>query len=103
MKEYKFNIIGTGLNYYYQANIKIIKDNKIISEGKSYNGLYKVNLKKNNIYKIIVNNSNYIIYTSKKDFYFNINNIPLKKFILTDQYYIGLPIKKGVLLLWQSK
>ena len=65
MKEYIFNIIGTGLDNYYQVDIEILKNNKIISKGKTYNGKYKVCLKSNSIYKIKINNCTYIIYTNQ--------------------------------------
>lgn len=103
MKEYIFKIIGTGLFNYYQANIEIYREKKLINKGTSYNGLYKTLLEKNSFYKIIINNMAFVIHTSNSDFCFNVNANIIKRFILTDQFYIGLPIKKGVLLLWQSK
>lgn len=102
MKNINIHIIGIGYNNKYQAYIKLYDKNSLISEGHTFNGIYNVCLY-NKAYKILIyfNNKVYsYIFIPKKDIYLKVNYITIQTFILTDKYYIGLPIMKGEISLW---
>lgn len=101
--------IGTGYKNQYQAKVKIYHKNKKIHEENTYNGIIKINLKENEIYKIKAIFLNELIekniYASKKYKYtFTFSNIKYCKAITISlvDYNYKLPIK-GVIKLWQKQ
>ncbi len=102
--------IGTGYNDKYQAKIKIYQNNKKIFEGTTYNGIIKVDLKENTIYKIKayflnekINTYLYVTRKCKYTFIFThaIYNPRTITISLVDLYY-NLPIERGEIFLWQK-
>lgn len=104
--------IGTGYNNNYQAKIKIYNNNKKIFEGITYNGIIKVDLEENKIYKIEAYFLNekictniYVTKECKYTFIFTsalINNTRTITISLVDLYY-NLPIERGEIFLWQKQ
>ncbi|MBQ2639400.1 MAG: hypothetical protein IJF92_01355 [Bacilli bacterium] len=113
MKKIKLIFTGLGYNNRFQAYTKIYNsNNKLIYEGKTYNGELELCLKKNNCYRLEAISKDEIIdiwfYVNKtrKCYLFKfrrsiIENNPIT-FLLTDYYYSNLPIEKGELILWQK-
>ena len=101
--------IGAGYKDKYQVKVKIYCNNKKIFEGITYNGIIKVDLKENNIYKIkaifLNEKINTYLYVTKKCKYtfifthalYNPRTITIS---LVDLYY-NLPIERGEIILWQ--
>lgn len=101
--------IGAGYNDKYQVKVKIYCNNKKIFEGITYNGIIKVDLKENRIYKIkayfLNEKINTYLYVTKKCKYtfifihalYNPRTITIS---LVDLYY-NLPIERGEIILWQ--
>ena len=109
IKEITIKIIGVGYNSLFQALVSVYDlNNNLIVKKETYNGVIKVVLEKNKIYKItavlfnkrintcfLVDSNN--IYT----FIFRRNDNPIT-FRLTDYYYKNLPIMKGEIIFWQK-
>lgn len=101
--------IGAGYSDKYQVKVKIYCNNKKIFEGITYNGIIKVDLKENQIYKIkayfLNEKINTYLYVTKKCKYtfifthaiYNPRTITIS---LVDLYY-NLPIERGEIILWQ--
>ena len=107
IKTLKF--IGTGYNDKNQATVKIYNNNKKIFEGTTYNGIIKIDLKENELYKIkatflneTIKTNLYITKKCKYTFIFThaIYNPRTITISLVDLYY-NLPIEKGEIILWQ--
>lgn len=109
----KIKIFGLGYNDYYQASILIYDiNNNLIMSKKTYNGVIEVKLKRNNLYKLVIQAPNEIkeknIYIGKNNCYcfflksnlININNQTIT-FQLTDYFYDNLKIERGEIILWQ--
>lgn len=114
MKEVIIKFYGLGIDNKYQANVIIYDSyNKIVYSGNTYNGLLKISLKKNHIYRLVSNfisdqiNTN--IYIGNNNCYcFRFKNSILDDaesrnvtFLLTDYYYDNLVIERGEIILWQ--
>ena len=107
----EIKIIGVGYNNYYQPYIEIYdKDNKLLFNDYSYNGIIKVCLNKNKVYKIIIKLNNKVLKTSlfidkcRKKYILNFNSFFIRKvtFQLEDSNYKNLKIMKGEIILWQK-
>lgn len=107
MQKIVFNILGV-YSQFYQANVKIFHNNKLIKEGFTCNGKITFCLEKNCGYKVIVTVCNKkvvrSIYTSINYFNININdNCNVRNriitFLLTDLNYYNLPIEKGEIII----
>ncbi|MBE6158113.1 MAG: hypothetical protein E7160_04925 [Firmicutes bacterium] len=110
MKCIVLKFYGLGLEHYAQASINIYDScGRLIYSGDTYNGSISLFLDEDNCYKLEANSlGRYIsvwFYVGKNDYCYkfnfdstyNQNNIA---FLLTDYYY-GLPIQRGNLILWQ--
>ena len=108
----KIKILGLGYNDYYQASILIYDtNNNLIINKKTYNGIIEVELKKDNLYKLVIQAPNEIkennIYIGNNNYYcfflksnlININNQTIT-FQLTDYFYDNLKIERGEIILW---
>jgi len=107
----KIKFIGVGYNDLYQANVKIYdSSNNIVYDGKTYNGILTLYLKKSKVYIVkatfksqVICSPIYVLDDTTYIFSFIKNTIPTNRtvtFLLTDYYY-NLPIEKGEILLWQ--
>ena len=110
--EITLRFLGTGINNYYQVNVRIYdSNNNLVYCGKSYNGVVNLYLKKNCVYLIKARLLNTELITTfivlnNKEIIFNMcnkvsNNNPIT-FLLTDYNYRNLPIMKGVIILGKN-
>ena len=114
LKNIQLRIIGTGYNNYYQAIVNIYdKNNHLICSKMTYNGVLNVCLKTSTCYFLIIkwgcSTLKKVIYIGAKPLRYTIvlNHAIIKQnhitFVLTDQFYDNLPIKKGKVILWQKQ
>ena len=101
--------MGTGYNDKYQAKVKIYDRKRVVFDGYSYNGIVKVCLKKNKVYRVEAMLFNQIIRTSiyikdnKYVLWFRNAYISYRAITLSlRDYFYNLPIEKGVIMLWQK-
>lgn len=105
----KLRFIGTGINDFYQARVKIYdKNHNLLKDRYTYNGIIYFTAHNKEIYNITVNFINIIIniplYINNKykyEFYLSNNRrteFNLITFLLTDSNYLNLPIKKGEII-----
>ena len=105
----KLRFIGTGINDFYQARVKIYdKNHNLLKDGYTYNGLIyftahnkEIYIIKVNFINIIINIPLYINNKCKYEFYLSNNRkteFNLITFLLTDSNYLNLPIKKGEII-----
>lgn len=85
-------------NLYFKANLKIYYKEKLIKEEKIYN-TYKIELPKNKLYKIILNENIKYIYLKENETIVFEKNIIIK---LKDANYKNLKIEKGVIKIWPN-
>lgn len=106
-----FKFIGAGYKNNYQVKVEIYDKNKKIFEGTTYNGIIKIDLKENKIYKLkaiflneTINTNIYITKKCKYTFIFThiIFNPETITISLVDLYY-NLPIERGEMTLWQKQ
>ena len=118
MKEIKLKFIGAGYKNLYQVFVKLYDENdNLIYIGKTYNGILKIKLIPNKVYKIkakfLSESINATLYVkrsiNKYIFIFSHSlisrNNPNERtitFLLTDLNYENLKIEKGEMYLWQK-
>ena len=111
MKKIIIRIIGLNCIDLNKTIIKIYNSNKKnVYKGITKNGIVNLSLNNNEAYKVcifssietistsilVTNNCNeYIILASNNKYY-------KSTFLLTDANYLGLPIEKGEIILWQK-
>ena len=105
---------GLGVNDLYQANVKIYDGDCLIVNKCTYNGRLCVSLNSNKRYLLVASskystiNRNIMILPGLSKYYFAFSNayynlnINIITLLLTDANYIGLPITKGEMILWQK-
>ena len=111
MKKIIIRIIGLNCIDLNKTIIKIYNSNKkVVYKGITRNGIVSLSLNNNEVYKICIFSSTNIISTSilvtsdYNEYIILANNNEYYKttFLLTDANYLGLPIEKGEITLWQK-
>ena len=107
MVNIKIKFIGLGIGNNYQAYVKIFDNNKLVFEGKTFNGEICPNIKRNKAYKIEATFLNEALTTT---IYFDkciclffnhsINNVTNTVTLTLRDFYYDIPIERGEIILW---